>query len=451
MKPILPFLILAGLVALPELAPVQAQPATDARFQIPATDDGLPGAGPIRRYDWFKNLWAQRRATWATQVERDQGAVVFLGDSITQGWGDTMKNAFPGMKVANRGISGDTTRGVLIRVDEDVLALKPAGVVILIGTNDLEEQADPETIAANLKLILAKLKAHNPSMPVILNKVMPSSESKKRPADKIKRINDLYAAAVKGDPQVTLMETWVLFADEKGDAKPGEFPDLLHPNDTGYAKWAAGIRPVLETLGLLAVAPDTFAPEAGFENLFNGRDLTGWGYRVTPEADKRSAEGWRRSDPNAPPWPFYDQPVNFDGKAVSSDGRYLAKHGRLVVTTPAEGRKIQQLWTQREFGRDFVLKLEFRATPFADSGVFLRGRQLQCRDYLLAGPYNKLTGYKQHDWNELVITVKGNKAHCTCNGEVLEAAYEIPASGPIGLEGDRGQIEYRRIRIQEMP
>jgi hypothetical protein len=127
-----------------------------------------------------------------------------------------------------------------------------------------------------------------------------------------------------------------------------------------------------------------------------------------------------------------------------------AKNNRLVVTTPAEGRKIQQLWTQREFGRDFVLKLEFRATPFADSGVFLRGRQLQCRDYLLAGPYNQLTQYKPQDWNELVITVKGNVAHCTCNGEVLEAAYELPASGPIGLEGDRGQIEYRRIRIQEL-
>src|SRR5690606_17081269 len=113
-------LLLSFLFALPGgLAAQPAAPsANDARFQIPATDDGLPGAGPIRRYDWFKNLWAQRRAAWAGQVERDQGAVVFLGDSITQGWGDSMKNSFPGLKVANRGISGDTTRGVLIRLDE---------------------------------------------------------------------------------------------------------------------------------------------------------------------------------------------------------------------------------------------------------------------------------------------------------------------------------------------
>ena len=60
-------------------------------------------------------------------------------------------------------------------------------------------------------------------------------------------------------------------------------------------------------------------------------------------------------------------------------------NGRLVVTTPPEGRKIQQLWTTREFPEDFMLKLEFRATPNADSGVYVRGPQLQCRDYASPG------------------------------------------------------------------
>src|SRR5690242_5513801 len=119
-------------------APVPAQ--SDSRIEIPATDDGLPGAGPIRRYDWFKKLWAEKRSGWAKQVQRDQHALVFLGDSITQGWGD-VGSSFPGIKTANRGISGDTTRGVLIRLQEDVIALNPRGVVLLIGTNDLEEQA----------------------------------------------------------------------------------------------------------------------------------------------------------------------------------------------------------------------------------------------------------------------------------------------------------------------
>jgi hypothetical protein len=142
--------------------------------------------------------------------------------------------------------------------------------------------------------------------------------------------------------------------------------------------------------------------------------------------------------------------VHFEGRATSDDGRYVAKNGRLIVTTPPEGRKIQQLWTTREFPRDFVLKLEFRATPNADSGIFIRQPQLQCRDYLLAGPYDELTSYKPQDWNEIIVTVKGGVAHCTCNGEVLEAEFAVPATGPIGLEGDRGQVEYRRIRVREL-
>ncbi|MGI9244861.1 MAG: family 16 glycoside hydrolase, partial [Verrucomicrobiales bacterium] len=91
----------------------------------------------------------------------------------------------------------------------------------------------------------------------------------------------------------------------------------------------------------------------------------------------------------------------------------------------------------------------FRATPNADSGIFIRRPQLQCRDYPLAGPYNDLKNYKPQDWNEVVVEVRGREARCTCNGEVLEAAFKLPPSGPIGLEGDRGQMEYRRIRLRE--
>lgn len=430
---------------------VTSEPTIPAIGRLPETDAGLPGTGPIRRYDWFRQLWAEKRVAWSQRVGQDQGAVVFLGDSITQMWGDDCGNHFPGMKVANRGISGDTTRGVLIRLKEDVLDLQPRAVVLLIGTNDLEEQADPETIAANLKLILAALKAHNASMPILLCQVFPSSETKKRPAAKIKKVNQLYAALAKGDSQITFLETWPLFANAQGDARPEEFPDLLHPNQLGYAQWAAALRPIFATLGFLETAEDDFTPEPGFVSLFNGRDLTGWGLRPTPEADLKFIAQWQRTDPNAPPWPIITEPVSFDGKTSSPDGRFVALHDRLVATTPAEGRRIQQLYTTREFSNDFVLKLEFRATPNADSGVYLRGPQLQCRDYLIAGPYKQLKQYRPQDWNEMVVTVTNGIAFSTCNGEVLEAAMKVPAVGPIGVEGDRGQMEYRRIRIKLSP
>jgi hypothetical protein len=164
--------------------------------------------------------------------------------------------------------------------------------------------------------------------------------------------------------------------------------------------------------------------EPGFVSLYNGKDLTGWGY----SADER-----------------------FDGKTEASDGRYTAKGEALVVNPPKEDSpRLRQLWTAKEFPKDFELRLEFRASVNADSGIFLRKPQLQCRDYLVAGPYKELKKYKPQDWNEIVVIVKDGVAHCTCNGEVLEAALKLPATGPVGLEADRGQMEYRRIRIKEL-
>lgn len=435
-------LLLAGCATLPK--PVS--------LDLPATDEGQPGVGPIRRQDWFQKLWHDRRTEFAAHASQDRHALVFLGDSITQGWGGRLAAAFPTLKVANRGISGDTTRGVLIRLQQDVLALDPSGVVLLIGTNDLSDKATPEMIASNIKLLLDAMQRHNPSMPVILCEVFPSSPTKDRAPADIKRINYLLRSVAKDRPQVTYLDTWTLFAGPDGNAKPEEFPDLLHPNDAGYAKWVGALRPALATLNFLDREDDEFTIENDFTPLFNGRNLDGWGYRPTPAGDMKYARQMQGGNPaNVEEFPVVTTPVNFDGRTATPDGRFVALHGRLVVTTPRGYRKIQQLYTQREFPHDFVLKLEFRATPNADSGVYIRGPQLQCRDYLLAGPYKKLQRYRPGEWNEIVVTVKDNVAHCTCNGEVLENALKLPATGPIGLEGDRGQMEYRRIRLQTLP
>ena len=180
----------------------------------------------------------------------------------------------------------------------------------------------------------------------------------------------------------------------------------------------------------LARAED-FTPEPGFVSLYNGKYLTGWGYR---DKEQKVLE-------------------TFDGKTEASDGRYSAKPGILVVNPldPAKGPKLRQLWTAKEFPKNFILKIEFRAEVNADSGIFLRKPQLQCRDYLVAGPYKELKKYKPQDWNQIIVTVKDNVAHCECNGEVLEDALKLPESGPIGLEADRGQMEYRHIQIKELP
>jgi len=182
---------------------------------------------------------------------------------------------------------------------------------------------------------------------------------------------------------------------------------------------------VLAAGAMLATAAkaDDFKLEPGYESLFNGKDLTGWGYKTN----------------------------SFDGHVDASDGRYSAKDGMIVVHPhdPAKGPRLRQMWTKRLYPKNFHLLLEFRASVNADSGLFLRDPQLQVRDYLIAGPYKQLKKYKPQDWNVIEVTVKDNVAYCTCNGEVLEAAFKLPPTGPIGLEADRGQVEYRRLRIKE--
>ena len=252
--------------AVPQNAAV-SEPAV--RSSLPSTDESVPGVGPIRREDWFQNLWRDRRAAFAEQKAAQEHALVFFGDSITQGWGDDFGARFPGVKVANRGISGDTSRGLLARLDDDVLALNPRCIVLLIGTNDVELNMAPEGIAANVKLLLAKIGAHNPRTPVILCQVFPTSGKMWRPTDKIRKLNQLLAEAARGNKQVTVLDTYTLFANADGEAKPEEFPDLLHPNDAGYAKWRAALLPLLATLGFVDNEPDTFTPEDGFELLFN--------------------------------------------------------------------------------------------------------------------------------------------------------------------------------------
>lgn len=414
------FSALASILSFPLFAASDRAPS-EVSLALPATDDGVPGAGPLRRADWFEDLWLKSRKAWAARVDKDQNAVVFLGDSITQLWAGNLAHAFPGVKTANRGIGGDTTRGVLYRLG-DVLALNPRAVVLLIGTNDLEMGATPELVSDNIRLILASLHAHDATLPIVLCYVMPSSASKSRPRDKITRLNELIFAQVQDFPQVSVLDTWSLFANTEGDARPEEFPDLLHPNGKAYSTWAASLRPILETLGVVPAWPDDFVPEPGFTSLFNGRDFTGW---TDPERRR------------------------FEDGTETPDSRFACRNGRLVVLTSRVSRQGRRILTTRTFPQDFVLKLEFRASPNADSGVFVRGPQLQCRDYPLAGPFLNLKHYRPLDWNELVITVRGGLAHATCNGEVLVDAFTVPADGQIGLESDRGQMEYRRIRISE--
>jgi lysophospholipase L1-like esterase len=248
------FLFILFLLTLSGTAIVPAQdtnaPDVSADVsQYPTNAALLPGKGPSQVWSGLPRVWAQRHAQWAKTAGQDDGAVVFLGDSITQGW-NSLKQDFPDMKVANRGIGGDTTRGVLYRLDADVLALKPRAIVLLIGTNDLGNGADPADVADNIEAILTAIRNYDPNMPVIVCKVMPRGTLEQHYAGKIEKLNDLVESFVKTHSNFYECDTWNIFADQDGYSTKDIFPDLLHPNAIGYAKMTAALKPIFSKLKL---------------------------------------------------------------------------------------------------------------------------------------------------------------------------------------------------------
>lgn len=171
-----------------------------------------------------------------------------------------------------------------------------------------------------------------------------------------------------------------------------------------------------------------WTPEAGYKSLFNGTNLSGWHYLDAPD---------------------------LGAATLATDERYSAKDGILAVhpEDKSKGPHLRQLWTIEALPKNFVLKLQFRAAVNADSGIFIRDikNQLQCRDYLVAGPFKDLKQYKPQDWNDIEITVTGGTIRATCNGEVLPAPLKVPETGPLGLEADRNLMEYRHIQVKALP
>jgi lysophospholipase L1-like esterase len=246
-------LLLAGAGAVKARAQAANNPAVapDSAAdvsQFPSLDK-LPGKVPPTVWTGLAGVWARDHAQWKATASNDVGAVVFLGDSITEGW-RTLARDFPKLKVANRGIGGDITSGVLYRLKADVLSLKPAAIVLLIGTNDVGDGASGEDVAANIQLILLAIKNTNPKTKVIVCKVMPRADGNVAIyAEKIQKANSLVEQFVKGQPNFAMCDTWGIYADEKGNPNAADFnPDHLHLNAAGYAVWKTALDPVLASL-----------------------------------------------------------------------------------------------------------------------------------------------------------------------------------------------------------
>jgi len=170
-----------------------------------------------------------------------ENRVVFMGDSITDGW--KLPMWFPGKPYVNRGISGQTTPQMLIRFRPDVIVLKPRVVIILAGTNDIAGNTGPmslEDIEANYASMAELARANG--IKVIFSSVLPvnnynaraASLFATRPPAKILALNQWLKEYSAANGHLYL-DYFSAMVDEKGLLKRDLANDGLHPNDAGYA------------------------------------------------------------------------------------------------------------------------------------------------------------------------------------------------------------------------
>lgn len=166
-----------------------------------------------------------------------ENRVVFMGDSITQGW--DLDKSFPDKHYINRGISGQTTPQMVLRFFQDVIDLQPKVVVILAGTNDIAGNTGPMTLQeteSNLEA-MAEL-AHVHHIKVVLCTITPAFDypwhKGLEPAPKIDLVNAWIRgfAAAHGDAYVDYHSA---MKDSEDGLPPNLSKDGVHPNAAGYA------------------------------------------------------------------------------------------------------------------------------------------------------------------------------------------------------------------------
>jgi lysophospholipase L1-like esterase len=174
--------------------------------------------------------------------------IVFLGDSLTEG--GPWEELFPDLRVRNRGIGGDTSDGVIARL-EQVTRATPTKVFLLIGTNDLFRGEPEDEIVANITDILDRLKQETPDTEVYLQSVLPRARSYR--AD-IEALN-LRLAEVALEHGSAWVDLYPAFLDpETGGIRAELSNDELHLLGPGYALWKEQIEVQVRT-GATPVEP----------------------------------------------------------------------------------------------------------------------------------------------------------------------------------------------------
>ena len=244
---LMPCAVLANeLQARAEAPPATRRPPVKEAADQPAVKGNAddPNNGFLKRHEGFlKDL----------KAKNGKVGVLFVGDSITDGWRgkgkQTFQDTYGGMDPLNIGIGGDRTQHVLWRLEHgEVEGISPRVAVLMIGTNNLGSNTNEE-IAAGVTKIVRTLREKLPRTKVLLLAIFPRGA---RPDDpnraRIRAINEQLAKLDDGGKTVKYLDIGPKFLADDGTLPKEIMPDALHPNEKGYEIWAEAMGPTLEEM-----------------------------------------------------------------------------------------------------------------------------------------------------------------------------------------------------------
>jgi lysophospholipase L1-like esterase len=203
--------------------------------------------------------WMARHEGFVQEARKGGIDILFLGDSITDGWRNTGSNVwnkyYAPRHAANFGIGGDRTQHVLWRMEKGELdGIKPKVVVLMIGTNNTGKEKDngkirntvPETIEG-VQAVVKELRAKLPDSKILLLAIFPRSTLNDPQRAQVALINTVIAKLDDGR-RVKFLDIDPKFLEADGTLSTNIMPDLLHPNEQGYQIWADAMGPALDEM-----------------------------------------------------------------------------------------------------------------------------------------------------------------------------------------------------------
>jgi lysophospholipase L1-like esterase len=214
--------------------------------------------GPLNEV-WSLDWWMPRHEKKLKDIRDLRAAgknpdVVFIGDSITQGWEDAGKKAwdqsFARYNAIGLGFGGDRTENVLWRLQHGELeGYSPRVVVLMIGTNNTgDRMEDARTTAAGIRRLLDEIRLRQPKARILLLGIFPRDE---KPTSAPRQLNDRVNGIISGyadDRSIFYLNIGESLMNPDGTISRDVMPDLLHLSDKGYAIWARRIEPTLQRL-----------------------------------------------------------------------------------------------------------------------------------------------------------------------------------------------------------